>query len=483
MYFCEKFTILSRKKRKRPVIEGLEVIDLAAEGKAIAKFDGKIIFVNDHAVPGDVVDVQVTRKKKNYLMGYPLAFHQYSPKRTGPFCQHFGTCGGCKWQNLQYQEQLKYKQKQVEEQFKHIAKLEIEERLPILPSKFTKYYRNKLEFTFTNKRWLSDEEVQSGQEIDNPKGLGLHIPGKFDKVLDLNECYLQPHPSNDIRLEIKKFTEENGYPYFDIRKQEGLLRNLIIRTATTGEFMVILSFFHEDKEKIKGLLEHIIYKFPEVTSLMYVINPKANDTITDLDIKLYHGKEFIIENLDGLEFKIGPKSFFQTNSHQTLELYRKIKEFADLQGHETVYDLYTGTGTIANFLARECRKVIGIEYVPEAIEDAKENSKLNNISNAEFYAGDIKDLLNFEFMAIHSKPDLVVLDPPRAGVHPDVIKHIGMALPERIIYVSCNPATQARDIGMLTGWHKVLKTQPLDMFPHTHHVENIALLEKKDAKD
>ncbi len=454
----------------------MTVVDVAAEGKAIARFDNKVVFVTN-VIPGDVVDIQLTKRQKNFSEGYPVKFHSYSEKRTDPFCEHFGVCGGCKWQNLPYQDQLKYKQKQVADALKHIGKVKLPAVNAILPSAKTKYYRNKLEFTFSNNRWLTREEIEMPDVIQNRKALGFHIAGKFDRVLDINNCYLQEDPSNEIRLAVREYALENNLEFFDLRQQKGFLRNLIIRNTTVGEIMVIFSFYRNDPDKIDRLLEFIGNRFREITSLMYVINPKGNDTINDLDIKLFKGKDHILEEMEGIKFKIGPKSFFQTNSEQAYSMYKIAKDYLQLTGKETVYDLYTGTGTIANFIARDCRKVIGIEYVPEAIEDAKINSKINGISNTEFYAGDIKDLFTPVFIREKGEPDMLMIDPPRAGMHSDVLKSILSALPRKIVYISCNPATQARDIGELGIQYKLTKLQPVDMFPHTHHVENIALLE------
>jgi 23S rRNA (uracil1939-C5)-methyltransferase len=408
----------------------------------------------------------------------PVTFHKYSPIRQKPVCEHFGVCGGCKWQNLPYDQQLIYKQKQVSDNLIRIGKLDIPEIAPILPSENVNFYRNKLEYTFSNNRWLTTEEIESGEAFDR-HALGFHIPEKFDKVLDIKKCWLQRDPSNAIRNEVKKVALENGMPFFDLRNQTGFMRNLIIRTSNTGELMVIVSFF-QDQEVFRNItLNHLAAKFPEITSLMYVINQKVNDTIADQEIILFKGKDHIIEEMEGLKFKVGPKSFFQTNSEQAYNLYKITRDFAKLKGSETVYDLYTGTGTIANFVAHQAEKVIGIEYVPDAIEDAKENSKFNNIHNTEFFAGDMKDLLNQEFISQHGRPDVVILDPPRAGVHQNVIDAILSTLPKRIVYVSCNPATQARDLSFLKDEYKITAVQPVDMFPHTQHVENVVQLEKR----
>ncbi|MCD6565219.1 MAG: 23S rRNA (uracil(1939)-C(5))-methyltransferase RlmD [Bacteroidales bacterium] len=469
------------KRKKYPLLEKVEIIDIGAEGKAIAKHNDKIIFI-PQLVPGDIVDIQVNKKRKKYLEGYPVKFHKYSAIRTKPYCSHFGTCGGCKWQNLPYKEQLKYKQKQVYDQLHRIGKIpsiQLEKMNNIRPSEKTKYYRNKLEYTFSNNRWLTREEIDSGKEFPDMNALGFHVPGMFDKVIDLTECYHQPSPSNEIRNAVREFSKQNRLSYFDIKKQVGFLRNLIIRNTSSGQFMVIVSFFYDDKKNRELLLEYISSKFPMLTSLMYVINSKKNDTITDQDIKLFKGKDHIIEEMEGLKFKVSPKSFYQTNSAQAYELYKKVRKFADLKGNELIYDLYTGTGTIACFIASGTGHVIGIDSVPEAIEDARKNSQLNELDNIDFYTGDIKDIFNNEFITENGKPDVLILDPPRAGVHKDVIENIRLASPEKIIYVSCNPATQARDISFLLDKYEVVEIQPVDMFPQTHHVENIVLLIRK----
>ncbi|MBN2610367.1 MAG: 23S rRNA (uracil(1939)-C(5))-methyltransferase RlmD [Bacteroidales bacterium] len=466
------------RKKKYPVIEHLEIVDIAAEGKSIGKHEGMIVFV-PQVIPGDIVDVQIKRKKKNFMEGFVVNFHKYSDKRIEPFCEHFGVCGGCKWQHLPYSEQLKYKQKQVTDSLERIGKVEIQQLLSIIPSENEIYYRNKLEYTFSENRWLTDEEVKSGAEIEDRYALGFHIPGRFDRVLDIKKCYLQDDLSNRIRLAVRDFSIKNNYRFFDQVKREGFLRNLIIRNTISGEWMVLISFFENKEEEIRALLEHLASAFPQITSLMYVINPKGNDTINDLDIILFKGREYITERFEDINFKIGPKSFFQTNSKQALKLYGVAREFAGLTGSETVYDLYTGTGTIALFVARLCRKVIGIEYVPEAIEDAKMNAVENNIKNACFYAGDIKEVLSDAFVEAHGRPDVMIIDPPRAGMIPDVVAQILKTAPARIVYVSCNPATQARDIQLMSEKYELQKVQPVDMFPHTHHVENVVLMVRK----
>ncbi|HQE55522.1 23S rRNA (uracil(1939)-C(5))-methyltransferase RlmD [Tenuifilum sp.] len=464
-------------RRSKPLLEQILIEDIAAEGKAIGKADNKVVFV-PFAVPGDVVDIQVTNNRKNFMEGHVVKWHKYSPNRIEPFCSHFGLCGGCKWQNLPYEEQLKFKQKQVTDQLKRIGKLELPAILPIIGSKNITHYRNKLEFTFSDSRWLTREEIEQAGEIERVPALGYHIPGRFDKVFDVSNCYLQPEPSNSIRLAVRNYAIKHGIPFLNLYNKQGLLRNLIIRTASTGEVMAILSVTRYNNE-VQELLEYMRISFPQITSLMYVENSKLNETISDLEVKLFAGKDHIIEAMEDLKFRVGPKSFYQTNSEQALELYRVARSFAQLSGSELVYDLYTGTGTIANFVARNAKKVVGIEYVPEAIDDARINSKLNGIANTIFFAGDIKDLLSDKFMDEHGKPDVVILDPPRAGIHPDVAKALVAVQPVRIVYVSCNPATQARDIALMSDIYKVSRIQPVDMFPHTHHVENVVLLEKR----
>ena len=465
-----------RNRNKYKTYENIEVLEIASEGKAIAKHEDMIIFITG-VIPGDIIDVQITRKRKSYLEGRAIKFHKYSDLRVDAFCKHFGVCGGCKWQSLPYDEQVSFKQKQVFDNFSRLGKFDFPEINTILKSEKTEYYRNKLEYTFSNKRWLTAEEIESEGKITNPNALGFHIPKMFDKIVDIKECFLQKSPSNEIRLEVKDYAEKNNLTFFDLREQVGLLRNLIIRSSTTGDLMIIFSFHEDNSDEIKDLLNHISDKFPEITSLMYVINEKRNDTILDQDIKLFKGNDFIFEQMNELKFKIGPKSFYQTNSEQALNLYQHVKDYAKITSEDVVYDLYTGTGTIANFVAKGAKKVVGLEYVPEAIEDAKINSELNKIENTEFYAGDIKDLLTSDFVDEKGKPDIIILDPPRAGLHTNVVKALLHASAKRIVYVSCNPATQARDIDLLKEKYKVTLVQPVDMFPHTHHVENIAVLE------
>ncbi|MFW5754781.1 MAG: 23S rRNA (uracil(1939)-C(5))-methyltransferase RlmD [Marinilabiliaceae bacterium] len=469
---------MGRSRKNKPLLERLVIEDVAAEGKALGKVNDTVVFV-PFAAPGDVVDVQVTKKRKRYYEGRPVRFHHLSENRTEPFCEHFGTCGGCKWQHLPYEKQLTFKQNEVMNNLRRIGKIELPKPRPILPSPEERFYRNKLEFTFSNKRWLSRDEMDSDEIIEDKNGLGFHIPGMFDKVIDVKNCYLQRQPSNEIRLAIRNFALENQWPFFDLRNHEGFLRTLIIRTSTTGETMVIVAFFYDDEEKRKALFDHLATKFPDVTSWMYVINGKANDTITDLPVYTQKGRDHIFEEMEGLKFKIGPKSFYQTNSQQAYNLYKVVRDFAALSGDETLYDLYTGTGTIANFMARNAGKVVGIESVPEAIEDARENAQINNIENTKFLAGDMKDLLNYDLFQQEGHPQVIITDPPRAGMHEDVVRTLLNTAPGKIIYVSCNSATQARDLQLLDSRYQVTAIQPVDMFPHTHHVENVALLERR----
>ena len=452
---------------------------MAAEGKAIAKVNDLVIFV-PYVVPGDVVDLQIKRKKNKYAEAEAVNFHEYSSTRAVPFCQHYGICGGCKWQVLPYAEQIKYKQKQVEDNLRRIGKIELPEISPILGSAKTEFYRNKLEFTFSDKRWLTYEEVKQEVKYDQMNAVGFHIPGAFDKVLVIEKCWLQNDISNRIRNAVRDYAYEHNYSFINLRSQEGMLRNMIIRTSSTGELMVIIICkIVEDSEMtlFKQLLQYVADTFPEITSLLYIINNKCNDTINDLDVYVFKGNDHIFEEMEGLRFKVGPKSFYQTNSDQAYNLYKIARDFAGLTGNELVYDLYTGTGTIANFVSRQARQVIGIEYVPEAIEDAKVNAEINGIDNTLFFAGDMKDMLTQEFINEYGRPDVIITDPPRAGMHQDVVDVILFAEPKRIVYVSCNPATQARDLQLLDVKYKVKAVQPVDMFPHTHHVENVVLLE------
>lgn len=469
---------MAKSKKPLPVFEKITITDIAAEGNAIAKVNDIVVFVH-FVVPGDVVDLQVTRKKNHFMEARAIHFHSYSEIRIEAVCEHFGICGGCKWQILPYSEQIRYKQKQVVDNLIRIGKIELPEVFPILGSALTEFYRNKLEFTFSNKRWRTFQEMAEGKEFDTMNAVGFHIPGQFDKVLDINKCWLQNDISNQIRNEIRRYALNNKLTFFDLRRQEGFLRTMMIRTTSTGELMLIMVFFYEDSELMTNLLQHIADQFPQITSLLYIINSKANDTITDQKVVVFKGNECIYEEMEGLKFKIGPKSFYQTNSEQAYELYKVVRNFAQLTRTELVYDLYTGTGTIANFVAHQARQVIGIEYVPEAIEDAVVNSELNKIDNTLFYTGDMKDILNASFIKKHGKPDVIITDPPRTGMHKDVIDAILFADPVRIVYVSCNPVTQARDLYLLDLNYKVIAVQPVDMFPHTHHVENVFLLVRK----
>ena len=469
---------MAKKRRELPLYEGVEITGVAAEGKAIAKVDGMTVFV-PFVIPGDVVDIQTYRKRKSFAEGRVMRFVEYSEDRVEPVCEHFGVCGGCKWQMLPYPLQLKNKQQQIEDNLTRIGKVELPEIMPIMGAPETTFYRNKLEFTFSNKRWLTENEIGSEKEFTNMDALGFHIPGMFDKVLDINKCWLQDDVSNQIRNSVREFCLQNKFEFFDIRAQTGLMRTLIIRTTSTGELMVIVVFFKDDEERRNMLMKHFGDSFPQITSLLYIINEKKNDTITDQEVITYKGNDCIYEEMEGLKFKIGPKSFYQTNSEQAYNLYKVAREFAQLSETDLVYDLYTGTGTIANFIARSVSKVVGIEYVEEAIEDAKENSLANGINNTLFFAGDMKDILNQAFILEHGRPDVLITDPPRAGMHTDVVEAILFANPKRIVYVSCNPATQARDLNLLDANYKVTRVQPVDMFPHTHHVENVVLLERK----
>lgn len=469
---------MAKKRKQLPLLEKVPVTGVAAEGKAIARVDGMTVFV-PYAVPGDVADIQITKKKSNYAEGKVTRFESFSENRADPFCEHFGTCGGCKWQILPYGEQLKYKQKQVEDNLTRIGKVELPEISPILGAPETTFYRNKLEFTFSDKRWLTEKEISSGSEPRQMDALGFHIPGMFDKVLDINKCWLQDDLSNQIRNAARDFCLKNKFSFFDLRNQSGLMRTLILRNTSVGEWMVIVVFYEDYAEKREMLLNFLAGKFPQITSLLYIINRKANDTITDQEVICWKGREYIVEEMEGLQFKIGPKSFYQTNSRQAYSLYKVAREFAGLSGSERVYDLYTGTGTIANFVARNAGKVIGIEFVEEAIEDARKNSRNNNIENTSFFAGDMRKILTVDFIREHGRPDVIITDPPRAGMHDDVIGAILFAEPQRIVYVSCNPATQARDLNLLDSKYRVARVQPVDMFPQTHHVENVVLLERR----
>lgn len=470
------------KKKQLPVLENVTITACAAEGKALARVDDKVVFV-PYVVPGDVVDLQVKKKKSSYMEAVAVRFHEYSPLRTEPVCRHYGVCGGCKWQCLKYEEQLKAKQQQIHDNLVRIGKVDLPEMMPILGSKHVYGYRNKLEFGFSNKRWLTEEEVKADVKYDVMDAVGFHISGAFDKILDIEECHLMDNINNEIRNDIRHYALENGLSFYDLRQNKGLLRSLMIRTSNTGELMFLVQFridSDDEQKQADALMQHLAETFPQITSLLYVDNHKANDTFGDQEIHVVKGKDFIYETMEDLKFKVGPKSFYQTNTEQAYELYKVARNFAGLTGKELVYDLYTGTGTIANFVAHQARKVIGIEYVPEAIEDAKVNSEINGLANTLFYAGDMKDILNKEFIDEHGRPDVIITDPPRAGMHQDVIDTILFAAPERIVYVSCNPATQARDLQLLDVDYKVVAVQPVDMFPHTQHVENVVLLERKE---
>ena len=474
---------MARKKKPLPLLEEVTITDVAAEGKAIAKVDGLAVFV-PYVVPGDVVDLQVRRKKHSYAEAEAVKFHRYATERAVPFCRHFGVCGGCKWQCLPYEAQLRYKQRQVTDALTRIGKVELPEISPILGSRQDRAYRNKLEFGFSNKRWLTNEEVASGVKFDCMDAVGFHITGAFDKILDIEECHLMGEENNRLRNGIRSYVLEHGLTFFDLRAQVGLLRNMMLRTSATGEIMLLLQFCirsAEEEQQAMDLLDYIKENYPEVTSLLYVNNLKCNDTIGDLEVKTFHGTDYIYETMEGLRFKVGPKSFYQTNTEQAYELYKVARDFAGLTGEELVYDLYTGTGTIANFVARGAKRVIGIEYVPEAIEDANVNARLNGLDNTLFFAGDMKDILTRDFIDRYGRPDVIITDPPRAGMHGDVVSTILFAAPRRIVYVSCNPATQARDLQLLDGDYKVVRVQPADMFPQTHHVENVVLLERRNG--
>lgn len=468
------------RKKEILIIEKVRITDIGAEGNAIARIDNQVVFV-PMLIPGDVVDIRVKKRKRKFLEGSVIRFHEYSPDRIKPKCFHFGVCGGCKWQHLPYNLQLAFKEKQVVDALTRIGKVALPTVSPIKGSADIFNYRNKLEFTFSDKRWLTREEVISDNDFDMEDALGFHIPGLFDKVLDIKECHLQRDPSNAIRDSVRRYAHRKALQFFNLRQQSGFLRNIIIRTSEDGKVMVIVVFFLDEKERREGLLDHIASEFPQVTSLFYIINSKKNDSLADQVPVLYKGDDHLTEVMEGIKFRIGPKSFYQTNTRQGLELYRVAREFAGLTGKETVYDLYTGTGTIACFVASLAKKVLGIEYVDEAVKDAVENARMNNIGNAEFFAGDMKDILNPAFIEKHGAPDVIITDPPRAGMHEDVVKTILAAAPARIVYVSCNPATQARDILYLSEAYEVARVQPVDMFPHTHHVENVVLLVRKQV--
>ncbi len=469
-----------RKKNIRQVFEDVEVIDAGAKGKTVGKApDGRVIFLTN-TVPGDIVDVQTTKKRKAYFEGVAITFHKLSDKRTEPQCQHFGVCGGCKWQHMGYEHQLYYKQKEVENNLLRIGHLELPETTPILGSKKQYFYRNKMEFSFSDHRWLTQEEIDSKDEIMDKNALGFHIPGMWDKILDLKKCHLQEDPSNAIRLEVKSFAVQNKLSFFNPKNHKGLLRTLMIRTSSTGEIMVLVQFYEDDEAKRNLLLAHMAKTFPEITALLFIINQKQNDTIYDQEVICYAGRDHIFEEMEGLLFKINAKSFYQTNSEQAYELYKITRDFAGLTGKELVYDLYTGTGTIAQFIAKKAKKVVGIEAVPEAIEDAKANALRNNMDNVDFFVGDMKKIFNADFIASHGTPDVIITDPPRDGMHATVVQQILNIAPKKVVYVSCNSATQARDLALMKEMYHVAKFQPVDMFPQTHHVENVVLLEKRE---
>lgn len=474
-------TIMARKKKSLPILENIQITDCAAEGKSLARVNDMVVFV-PFCVPGDIVDLQVRKKRHSYMEAEVIRFVEKSAVREEPFCEHFGVCGGCKWQNLPYDKQLEMKQRQVYEQLTRIGKVELPEFMPILGSRKIREYRNKLEFGCSNKRWMTREEIASGEPAGEMRAIGFHITGAFDKILPIHNCHLMDGLQNEIRNFIYQYAIDNDLTFFDLRQQTGLLRDVMVRNSNTGEWMVLVQFHYDeegDRERSLQLMEALADRFPQITSLLYVDNQKCNDTFGDLELTLYKGNDHIFEIMEGLRFKVGPKSFYQTNTDQAYHLYSVARQFAGLTGEEVVYDLYTGTGTIANFVARSAKKVVGIEYVPEAIEDAKVNSDINGIGNTLFFAGDMKDILTDEFIAGHGRPDVIITDPPRAGMHPDVVETILRAKPRRIVYVSCNPATQARDLQLLDRLYKVVAVQPVDMFPHTPHVENVAALELK----
>ena len=472
---------MARKKKPLPILENIQITDCAAEGKSLARVNDMVVFV-PFCVPGDIVDLQVRKKRHSYMEAEVIRFVEKSAVREEPFCEHFGVCGGCKWQNLPYDKQLEMKQRQVYEQLTRIGKVELPEFMPILGSRKIREYRNKLEFGCSNKRWMTREEIASGEPAGEMRAIGFHITGAFDKILPIHNCHLMDGLQNEIRNFIYQYAIDNDLTFFDLRQQTGLLRDVMVRNSNTGEWMVLVQFHYDvegDRERSLQLMEALADRFPQITSLLYVDNQKCNDTFGDLELTLYKGNDHIFEIMEGLRFKVGPKSFYQTNTDQAYHLYSLARQFAGLTGEEVVYDLYTGTGTIANFVARSAKKVVGIEYVPEAIEDAKVNSDINGIGNTLFFAGDMKDILTDEFIAGHGRPDVIITDPPRAGMHPDVVETILRAKPRRIVYVSCNPATQARDLQLLDRLYKVVAVQPVDMFPHTPHVENVVALELK----
>ncbi|MNK40439.1 23S rRNA (uracil-C(5))-methyltransferase RlmCD [compost metagenome] len=468
---------MGRKNTDKIVFHQIQVLDAGAKGVSVAKApDGKVIFI-PNVVPGDVVDVQTLKKRKAYYEGKAVKFHELSEYRVEPICEHFGVCGGCKWQNMKYSQQLAFKQNEVKNHLQRIGKIELPEFEDILGSEKQFFYRNKMEFSFSNSRWLTEKEIGSTEDLGNRNALGFHIPKMWDKILDINKCHLQEDPSNAIRNEIRAFANEHNLAFFNPREHSGLLRTVMIRTVSTGEIMVLIQFFEDDKENRELILDHLHEKFPEITSLQYVVNGKPNDTIYDQDVILYKGRNYILEEMEGLKFSINAKSFYQTNSDQAYELYKITRDFAGLTGNEVVYDLYTGTGTIAQFVSKKAKKVIGVESVPEAIIDAKANAERNNITNCEFFVGDMKVVFNEAFIAQHGKPDVIITDPPRDGMHKDVVEQILKIAPKRVVYVSCNSATQARDLALMDEKYKVTRVRPVDMFPQTHHVENVVLLE------
>lgn len=477
--FAQNFIIyMGRKRKELPVVENVEITGVAAEGKSIARVNDMVVFI-PYGAPGDVVNIKLDKKKRNYAEAHIVDMVKPSPDRVTPACEHFGVCGGCKWQHIPYESQLRYKRDQVVDALTRIAKVEIPEVNPTLGSKETFCYRNKLEYTFSCKCWITFEDLRSGREIADRNALGFHIPGAFDKVLDIKKCWLQDDLSNRIRLFVRQYALAKGYEFYDIKAQQGLMRTLMVRIASTGEVMLIVVFARPEQEKIDDMMGAIAAEFPEITSLLYVVNQKVNDTIADQEVITYRGRDYINEEMEGLQFRIGPKSFYQTNSLQAYELYKVARRMACLKPDDLVYDLYTGTGTIANFVARQVKKVVGIEYVPEAIADAKLNSEVNGIDNTIFFAGDMKDVLTDGFIAEHGRPDVMIIDPPRAGMHEDVVNVILNARPERIVYVSCNPATQARDLALMDSLYRVEEVQPVDMFPHTHHVENVVRMTRR----
>jgi len=470
---------MARKRKKLPLLENIEILAAGAKGKCIARNSDERVILVSNVVPGDIANIQITKKKRAYLEGSPTEIIKYSDKRTEPKCEHFGVCGGCKWQHMDYKYQLEYKENEVLNNLKRIGKVEIEETLPILPCKEIFFYRNKMEFSFSDSRWLTQEEICEKEANYDRNAIGFHIPGKFDKILDLKNCYLQEEPSNSIRLEVRDFASKHGMQFYNARNQAGFLRTLMIRTSTTGDVMVLVQFFHEDVTNRELLLNHLAEKFPSISALLYVINSKGNDTIYDQDVIVFKGKDHIMEQMEDLTFKINAKSFYQTNSKQAYELYQVARNFADLQGDELVYDLYTGTGTIAQFVAKKAKKVVGIESVPEAIQAAKENAIRNKIDNTSFFVGDMKDIFNEAFIKQNGTPDIVITDPPRDGMHKNVVAQLLQLAPEKIVYISCNSATQARDLELMKEQYRVMKSQAVDMFPHTHHIENVVLLVRK----